>query len=145
MANQSELLQEVIAKIEAAVDTDDVENVQMDGMEKLSAAGVGQEAIAPLLEIFERHPVSDFGIPGDIMHFVEDFDDKVYFPLLLESFERRPSVTTVWAVNRVLNVTKNAKEREHMFDLMKAALTREDLEPEVKEQIRDVLNYQSGK
>ena len=145
MSSNAELLNEIIAKIEAAVDTDDVENVEMDCIEELSAAGVGKEAIAPLLGIFERHPLSDFGIPGDIMHFVEGFDDKVYFPLLLESFERRPSVTTVWAVNRVLNVTREPTERQRMFDLMKAALTREDWEPEVKEQIRDVLDYQSGK
>lgn len=145
MSSQSELLQEVIAKIEAAVDTDDIEFVQVDCMEELSEAGVGQEAIMPLLEIFERHPVSDFGIPGDIMDFVEGFDNKVYVPLLLESFERRPSVTTAWAVNRVLNITREPKERQHIFDLMKTALTREDLESEVREQVQHVLDYQSGR
>lgn len=145
MSSKSEFLNEIIAKIESAVDTDDIECVQMDCIEELSKTEVGQEAIAPLLAIFERHPVSDFGIPGDIMYFVEEFDDKVYFPLLLESVKRRPSVTTVWAVNRVLNVTKKQKERQHIFDLLNAALSREDLEPEVREQIRDVLDYQSGK
>ena len=145
MSNQSELLQDVIAKIEAAVDTDDVEYVEMDCMEELEAAGVGQEAIVPLLGIFERHPVSDFGIPGDIMHFVEAFDDNVYFPFLLESFARRPSVTTVWAMNGILNVTKKPQERQHMLGPMEAALTREDVESVVKEQIQDVLDYQSGK
>lgn len=132
-------------KIEEAVDTDDIEFVQCDCVAELEAASVGSEAIEPLLSVFERHPISDFGIPGDIMYFIEKFDDKIYFPLLLESFKRRPSIATAWAMNRILNVVKASEGRKAKLDLMKTALDRDDVEHEVKEQIREVLNYQLHK
>ena len=136
-------MHDIIARIEAAVDTDHFDFVQAECVDALKAAGVGSEAIAPLLGIYERHPVSDFGMPGSMLHFVEAFDRQTYVPLLLASFARRPAAHTAWALNRVLNAEKDEASRQAMLDLMKAALDREDVEPEVKAEIQNFLRYQS--
>lgn len=137
------LLDEVIAKIEAAVDTDDFESVQYQCVEDLETAGVGIEAVAPLLEIYERHPLSDFGMPGDITHFAERFYGKGYEELLLESFRRRPTVHTAWLMNRCVNGEKDEGKWQSMLALMNATLDRDDLEPEVKREIQHFIDYQA--
>lgn len=74
----------------------DIDNLHIllpeENIMKLEVEGVGIEAVTPLLELMERHPMDDFGMPGAIVHFVERFYKNGYEELLIESVKRRPTM-----------------------------------------------------
>lgn len=85
------------------------------------SARVGIDAVEPVLRFIECHPHLHIGMPGALVHFVECFSGKGYERLLLESLERRPTFTTVWMLNRVINDTSAPDERTGLVAAMKRA------------------------
>ena len=63
--------------------------------------GIG-DIIVPLLQLLERHPITYFGDPGAIVHFIERFNPE-YEDYLVESLKRTPTITTIWMLNRCIN------------------------------------------
>jgi hypothetical protein len=70
------------------------------------SAGAGFETVEPVLRFMEAHPTKDYGAPGALVHFVERFHRDGYEEKLVESVERKPTLQTVWMLNRVINGTK---------------------------------------
>ena len=70
-----EILEQEIAKIEASIDKYDEADLSViyDSIDTITNAGYKSEAIEPLLQLFERHPMAYFGDPGAIVHFIEQF------------------------------------------------------------------------
>lgn len=58
------MLEELIKKMEDKIDSDDFEMVQEECVEEIERADLGLSAVEPLLELMERHPLADFGVPG---------------------------------------------------------------------------------
>ena len=56
-------MEALLKKLESLVGTDDFDYESEEIMEQLEEAGAGQEIIADLLGIMERHPLDDFGMP----------------------------------------------------------------------------------
>lgn len=123
------MLDTVIKEIENAVGTDDFEFIMEENIMKLEVEGVGIEAVTPLLELMERHPMDDFGMPGAIVHFVERFYKNGYEELLIESVKRRPTMHTVWMLNRVMNGSENKND---YLEIMKEVTERSDIEEAIK-------------
>lgn len=123
------MLDTVIKEIENAVGTDDFEFIMEENIMKLEVEGVGIEAVTPLLELMERHPMDDFGMPGAIVHFVERFYKNGYEELLIESVKRRPTMHTVWMLNRVMNGNENKND---YLEIMKEVTERSDIEEAIK-------------
>lgn len=123
------MLDTVIKEIERAVGTDDFEFIMEENIMKLEADGVGIEAVTPLLELMERHPMDDFGMPGAIVHFVERFYKNGYEELLIESVKKRPTIHTVWMLNRVMNGSENKND---YLEIMKEVTERSDVEEAIK-------------
>lgn len=123
------MLDTVIKEIESAVGTDDFEFIMEENIMKLEADGVGIEAVTPLLELMERHPMDDFGMPGAIVHFVERFYKNGYEELLIESVKKRPTIHTVWMLNRVMNGSENKND---YLEIMKEVTERSDVEEAIK-------------
>src|SRR5262245_37116403 len=73
--------------------------------EAWSTADAGFESVEPILQFMEVHPTQDYGMPGPLVHFVEEFYTKGYEDKLIESVSRNPTMMTVWMLNRVLNGT----------------------------------------
>lgn len=46
------------------------------------------EFVEPILEIISTNPSVDFGMPGDLVHFVEKFYKKGYEELLIDSVKK---------------------------------------------------------
>ena len=49
----------------------------------------------------------DFGMPGDLVHFVEKFYKKGYEELLISSVKRHPTLHNIWMVHRCYNDVEN--------------------------------------
>src|SRR5262245_39945473 len=66
----------------------------------------GVEDVSPafrqIFEFFERFPNADHGSPGPLVHLIERFVP-AYLAELVLSVERRPTLPTLWMLNRVLN------------------------------------------
>lgn len=131
------MLDTVIKEIESAVGTDDFEFIMEENIMKLGAEGVGIEAVTPLLELMERHPMEDFGMPGAIVHFVERFYKNGYEELLIESVKRRPTMHTVWMLNRVMNGSENKND---YLEIMKEVTERSDVEEAIKNSASEFMD-----
>lgn len=131
------MLDTVIKEIENAVGTDDFEFIIEENIMKLEVEGVGIEAVTPLLELMERHPMDDFGMPGAIVHFVERFNKNGYEELLIESVKRRPTMHTVWMLNRVMNGSENKND---YLEIMKEITERSDIEEAIKNSASEFMD-----
>lgn len=90
-------------------------------VEAWTAAKLGVECIVPILRFMEEHPSLDFGSPGPLVHFLEDFHLVGYEERLIESICRQPTTLTVWMLNRVINGTEEPEKREQFISTMRQA------------------------
>ena len=65
------------------------------------------EFVEPILEIIGTNPNVDFGMPGDLVRFVESFYKKGYEELLISSVRKNPTAHNIWMVHRCFNDIKN--------------------------------------
>ncbi len=88
------------------------------------AAGVGIESVSPVLRFMEDHPNLDYGAPGPLVHFVEQFHQRGYEEILVESIERRPTPHTLWLLRRVINGTGEGARRCLFVELLERVTSR---------------------
>lgn len=133
------MISELLQEIENLIGSDDFDYELDEKMELIKAEGAGLETVTPLLQIMERHPLDYFGMPGATVHFIETFYPD-YEPYLIESLKRRPTLHTVWMLNRCINA---APQKDEYLSLMKAIADREDIEPEIKKDAQDFYDFQT--
>ena len=92
-------------------------------------------------QFFERHSDADLGMPGPLVHFLEDFYPD-YLDALSESVERKPTMYTVWMVNRVLNDDIPDEVRTRMLALLRCAAANPAADEESRESAVEFLDEQ---
>lgn len=102
-----------------------------------------RQAVPLLFDWFEAHAGQHVGSPGAFVHFIEEKLD--YFPLLLESLQRRPAVITVWMVNRIANAAKTASEIQDWMAVLQAALEHPLADEECRSDAQRFLQRQAGR
>lgn len=128
------MIEEFIKEMEEQIDSDDFEEAQEKCILQIEEENLGISAVEPLLLLMERHPLNDFGMPGAIVHYVEQFYKKGYEDLLIASVNRRPTLHTVWMMNRIINAGENAdKYKKVLSDV----LEKQDVEKEIKDSVRE--------
>lgn len=70
------MIEKLIKDMEEQIDCDDFEKVQENCFVQIKYEDFGISAVEPLLSFMERHPLNDFGMPGAIVHYVEQFYKK---------------------------------------------------------------------
>lgn len=127
------MIEEFIKEMEEKIDGDDLEEAQEKCIFQIEKENLGVSAVEPLLLFMERHPLTDFGMPGAIVHYVEQFYKNGYEDLLIASVTRRPTLHTVWMINRIKNTGENSDEYEKILnDILK----RQDVEDEIKNSVK---------
>ena len=133
-----ETLNSIIQKMEAGMqDNEDFETVMMDCMEEIEENYNQLDSVQPLLRLMERHPLTDFGSPGPIVHFVGRFYKKGYEEELLLSLKRMPTLHTVWMLNRLINGTDQA---EVYLELLKEISENASYNKEIREEALHFLS-----
>ena len=133
-----ETLNSIIQKMEAGMqDNEDFETVMMDCMEEIEENYNQLDSVQLLLRLMERHPLTDFGSPGPIVHFVERFYKKGYEEELLLSLKRMPTLHTVWMLHRLINGTDQA---EVYLDLLKEISENASCDKEIREEALHFLS-----
>jgi hypothetical protein len=101
----------------------------------------GQLACEALLGVLERHPQIEFGAPGQLVHTLENYRGQ-YEKLLLVSLARRPTATTIWMLNRIINATAGA-ERQRLIDIMHAVGKHPLADEQAKAAVDEFARFQS--
>ena len=133
-----ETLNSIIQKMEVGMqDNENFETVMMDCMEEIEENYNQLDSVQPLLRLMERHPLTDFGSPGPIVHFVERFYKKGYEEELLLSLKRMPTLHTVWMLNRLISGTDQA---EVYLELLKEISENASYNKEIREEALHFLS-----
>ena len=138
-----EILEQEIAKIEESIDKYNEADtlVMYDSINAITVAGYKSEAVEPLLQLFERHPTTYFGDPGEIVDFIEQFRGE-YENSLAASVKRTPTSTTVWMLNRCINAGEHTQE---FIDILKEIAGRTDVDKEIKERAQEFVDFQANR
>ena len=87
-------MDELLGELEAIPKDDDFRYATDDLMAAWKGRGVGLDGVDAILTFIERHPELDYGAPGAVVHFAEEFHRQGYEAALLRSFARRPTILT---------------------------------------------------
>ena len=70
------------------------------------------ELVEPILEIIADNPSVDFGMPGELVHFVEQFYKNGYEELLIASVSEKPTPHNIWMLHRCYNDIDNPQHEK---------------------------------
>ena len=113
--------EEIRSQLECIASADDFEIKSDELTESWTSTGAGIETLEPVLRFMEEHPSIEFGVPGSLVHFVEQFNGNEYVKKLVESVERKPVAHTVWMLNRLINGTKGSERRRPLIAVLERA------------------------
>jgi hypothetical protein len=102
-----------------------------------------EKAIPELFSVMERLPDADLGSPGPLVHTLERLHG--YEEELVSSIHRRPSLLSVWMVNRILNTDLPDDARLSFIALLNEATTHPNAPESVREDARSFVELQIGK
>jgi len=124
-------------QLEGIVSAEDFAASSAELTEAWSSGDVGIESVDPILRFMEEHPDLDYGMPGPLVHFMEEFYLKGYEERLIESIGRRPTILTVWMLNRLLNGTEASAKRQALLQAMRRAA----INPKTDQDTRDSIQH----
>ena len=84
-----------------------------------------------ILEIIADNPSVDFGMPGELVHFVEQFYKNGYEELLIASVSEKPTPHNIWMLHRCYNDINNPKH-EKFAEVIKKLKNEESVSTEVQ-------------
>ena len=92
------------------------------------------ELVEPILEIIANNPIVDFGMPGDLVHYVECFYKKGYEELLITSVRKNPTPHNIWMVHRCYSDYKNPIH-EQFENLVKDLKEDRNISDDIKKEL----------
>lgn len=110
--------EEIITRLQKAAKEDEEYYMDDDLNDAINEYPEPFELVEPILEIIGTHPRIDFGMPGDLVHFLEQFYNHGYEELLVSSVRKNPTAHNIWMVHRCFNDVNNPK-REIFVELIK--------------------------
>lgn len=111
-------------------------------LEKVFNEGDSLRYVEFLIRIMEENPNIDFGMPGPVVHFIEQFPETEYVDMLLNSLKRKPTSHTLWMLNRIINDPTSKRKSEYIQILLKIA-QRSDIDTFIKKQAEEYYKYQT--
>ena len=98
------------------------------------------EAIEPIIKLIESNPDVDFGNPGPLVHFLEEFDEKQYDEKLVESIRNNPTGHTLYMLNRIINGIDGERKKEYL-DLYNFVINSSNSSNDAKEVAQEFRDY----
>ena len=126
--------EEIITRLQNAAKEDEEYYMDDDLIDAINEYPESFELVEPILEIIGTHPRVDFGMPGDLVHFLEQFYKHGYEELLVSSVRKNPTAHNIWMVHRCFNDVNNSK-REILVELMKELKDESSGSMDIKKEI----------
>ena len=112
-------------------------------LEKIDKVENSNYTVKPLIKIIQENPEFDFGNPGEIVFFIEKYDEEKYDKILVESLMEKPTEHTIFMMNRIINGASEEKKSEYIELYMKI-LCDNRINDELKKIIKEFLEFQKG-
>lgn len=125
---------QIIDKLKNAAKPDDVYDMDKDLIDAIHQYPEPFELVAPILQIIAENPQVDFGTPGELVHFVEQFYKKGYEELLISSVRKNPTPHNIWMVHRCYNDIGNP-EHKKFAELMRDLKNDSSVSLDIKNRI----------
>ena len=137
-------IESIISQLERFVPEEQEDNsfALSELLDNLSEVADRHLAIEPMFRLMERFPEADLGSPGPLVHEIEAMQE--YAPQLLSSLARRPTLLTVWMVNRVLNATNSEADRLLWLGQLRLAASNPQASPAAQASAREFLKFQGA-
>jgi hypothetical protein len=100
-----------------------------------------EEFFQHAFRFFEEHSAAHLGMPGPLVHFLEQFYPQ-YVEELVASVNRRPTSYTLWMLNRILNADITGDLRERLTSVLRMAAELVDNDVSVRQEARHFLGLQ---
>lgn len=108
--------------------------------DELEAMEDSFSAIQPIFELIERSPNIDYGGPGPLASFMENYYKKGYEKLLIQSIKRKPTEYTLHLLHRIIN-DKNDPAHQTYLDLMKSISVNTEYPQNIIDNAKESLTY----
>ncbi|AWK03517.1 hypothetical protein HYN56_04480 [Flavobacterium crocinum] len=108
--------------------------------DELEAMEDNFNAIEPIFELIERSPDIDYGGPGPLGSFMENYYKNGYEELLLQSIERKPTEYTLGLLHRLINDDNNAEHQKYL-EIMKSISVNTKYPQNIIDNAKDSLSY----
>jgi hypothetical protein len=108
--------------------------------DELRESRAGIASVRSILRVMENDSTGEFGIPGPLVKFVEEFRGAGYEEELLASLRRRPTAHTAMMLDRLINGTQDADQRTRMIAALREAASHADADESAKNEIAFFLS-----
>lgn len=137
-------VEEAFAKLEENIELDDLflSEFQENLIEQLNNSSSDEKYLNRIFELFEKYPGADWGMPGELVHYLESQDTCLFEKALISSIERCPVDHTLWMLNRQCNSKHNKEDIDKYCSIFKNAAERDDVSKSAVESAADFLEYQ---
>jgi len=109
---------QIVDQLSSIAFEEDLEQSSEELVEIWRSSSVGKQAIEPILMFMENHGSWDYGSPGPFVHFIEIFYGHGYEKLLVDSINRKPTLHTLWMLNRIINGEKEPERKRFYIKIM---------------------------
>ena len=123
--------EQIISALKAAAKPYEEYYIDDEVMEAINTYSNPYEFVAPILEIIADNPSVDFGMPGELVHFVEQFYKNGYEELLIASVSEKPTPHNIWMLHRCYNDIDNP-QHEKFAEVIKKLKNEESVSTEVQ-------------
>lgn len=105
--------EEIVAAIKCRLNSKKRFYLEKDIVHKIECLENPFELVEPILEIIGTNPDVDFGTPGHLVLFVEQFYDCGYEDLLMESVLKTPTPHNIWMLHRCFNDESDPRREQY--------------------------------
>lgn len=122
--------QEIIEALNNAIQPDETYYLNENLIQEINNYPNPAEFVEPILELIEKNPTVDFGMPGELVHFVETFSNKGYEELLIKSVKQSPTPHNIWMLHRCYNDRNDTRHETYktiVKELKSSNTTPEDV------------------
>ena len=110
-------------------------------LEKIDKVENSHYTVKSLIKIIQENPEFDFGNHGEIVFFLEKYDEEKYDRILVESVMEKPTEHTIFMMNRIINGASDEKKSEYIELYMKI-LCGNRINNDLKNIINEFLEFQ---
>jgi hypothetical protein len=137
--------EEIYSQLEQIAQSTDFAHESGELVRQWESKPAGSEILKTVFRFMESHPDLDFGAPGPLVHFLEDFSGKGYEECLIESVQKQPIPHTVWMLNRAINGASSQEERTSLLTLLGGIAEDPKASKVTKEEAIDFIKFQVRK
>ena len=143
MGSLSDGCKKLLEQLKDAISGEVFIDAAEEPLERLSEMPDSFETVEPILKLMEENPEVDYGMPGPLVHFLEQFFQNGYEEKLVESLERRPTKHTVWMLNRIINGVEGDR-KTYYLGILEKVIAFPGLEQDVKEQAQHFYSLRAN-